>query len=579
MSSEHQDCARLNVAWSREAIRALIAAGVKHCIVCPGSRSAPLVLAAAEAGAMLQTHVHFDERGAGFYALGLALGSESPVMIVTTSGTAVANLLPAVMEASLSHVPLLICSADRPPELRDTEANQTMDQVRMFGTHTRWFFDLPCPTAEMPNAEAFIASTMRHAVTCAATGDPGPVHLNFMFREPLVPAASEMPQRQARSELLPSLESESGGGPAALPDVVKRCIAQADRGLLLVGQLSRASERRAVLSLSQALGWPVIADVTSGLRCNVEGLPLVQYSSLLLQDEKLFEALDADTILHVGGRMVSKSLARYLQSRNTRTLIRFQSHPRRSDPSHQVTHRCVGHIASLCRAAMDTEVRVNATWQAAWHTRDKTIADALKPLVGAQGHDEFSLMRHVSKAQPESHDLFLSNSLAIREYDLVGVPLPQGVVAHANRGVSGIDGIVASAAGGAHGRQRPLVLVIGDQSLLHDLNSLSLLRSGPPVTLVVFNNDGGGIFDTLPIAQHGRTFETFFAAPHGLTFEHAPALFGLDYACAETREHFDALLQARLAQSSSGLIEVRTSRVETRERLIELRRLAASLSL
>ncbi|MDA1044368.1 MAG: 2-succinyl-5-enolpyruvyl-6-hydroxy-3-cyclohexene-1-carboxylic-acid synthase, partial [Verrucomicrobia bacterium] len=373
----------LNLDWARCALRTLIECGVRHCVVCPGSRSAPLVLAAHEQHHILETTVHFDERGAAFYALGLALGSAGPVMMITTSGTAVANTLPAVVEASLSHVPLLICSADRPPELRDTEANQSIDQADLLGKHARWFLDMPCPTREIEHTR-FLPSTIRHAVERATQGDPGPVHLNFMFREPLLPAAAQMSVAESVLPCVPIWSHVLPKGGLSLPDAVEQCLRTSSRGLLLVGQLATAPERNAAVNLSAALGWPVLADVTSGVKHACGAPTLIAHYDLLLRDETFSGAMQPDLVIHLGGRIVSKSLHRFLAQTSCSSYIICQPHPRRHDPVHRVTHTCVGDLAALCAALQQClpDTSVDRTWLEGWTGPDGRIAEALDAVIG-----------------------------------------------------------------------------------------------------------------------------------------------------------------------------------------------------
>ncbi|MDE0837931.1 MAG: 2-succinyl-5-enolpyruvyl-6-hydroxy-3-cyclohexene-1-carboxylic-acid synthase [Kiritimatiellae bacterium] len=563
-TTESNHSALRNLQWAEHAIDALVLAGVRHCVICPGARSSALVLAAYARQDALTLSVHYDERGATFFAMGLATGSGRPVAVVTTSGSAVANTLPAVVEASLSHVPLIIISADRPPELRDTSANQAIDQTQILSPHTRWFFDFPCPTDDV-NAVRFVGSTVQHAVARATGPDAGPVHLNFMFREPLVPSAEALEPRTRPALGPPPTAAEALAacpGAVVLPNTLA-AVAAARRGLVVVGALKGDVERDAVVSLVKALGWPVLADVASGMTCEGAELRVVRHPDLLLRNAASCDTLRPDVVLYVGGPVVSKHVFGLLADTALDAFVRIQSHPRRSDPTQQATHVCVGAIAETCKSFSELNVKASASWCAAWAEADRVVAAHVGAVLGTAELNEFSVGRALMQSLPVSHDLFLSNSMPVRIADMLGVPLDARIHVAANRGASGIDGIVATAAGFAHGRQRPNVLWIGDQALLHDLNSLILLRDTPPTTVVVINNNGGGIFELLPIAHAGDAFERCFAAPHGRTFEHAAKMFELGYEQVDSLEAFTAALKKPIRETESGLIEVCTDRKET----------------
>ena len=563
-TTESNHSALRNLQWAEYAIDALVLAGVRHCVICPGARSSALVLAAYARQDALTLSVHYDERGATFFAMGLATGSGRPVAVVTTSGSAVANTLPAVVEASLSHVPLIIVSADRPPELRDTGANQAIEQTQILSSYTRWFSDLPCPTDDV-NASRFVGSTVKHAVARATGIDAGPVHLNFMFREPLVPSVEERGQRTVVARELPTtaLDAQDTRPGAIVPSSTLAAVAAARRGLVVVGALKDEVDRDAVVSMAKALGWPVLADVTSGMACEGAESHLVCHPDILLRNAQCCDTLRPDVVLYVGGPVVSKHVFGFLADTALEAFVRIQSHPRRSDPTQQATYVCVGAIAATCALFSDLHVNADASWCAAWAEADRNAAARVEAVLGIAELNEFSVGSALMQNLPVSHDLFLSNSMPVRIADMLGIPLDARIRVVANRGASGIDGIVATAAGFAHGRGRPNVLWIGDQALLHDLNSLILLRETPPTTVVVINNNGGGIFELLPIADVGDAFERCFAAPHGRTFKHAAAMFDLSYEQVDSLEGFSAALKNAIRETESGVIEVCTDRKET----------------
>jgi 2-succinyl-5-enolpyruvyl-6-hydroxy-3-cyclohexene-1-carboxylate synthase len=564
------DAPNLNHLWARLLVEELLRVGVSHFCVSPGSRSTPLAHAVAARAGEACT-VHFDERGAAFHALGWARATGRPAALVCTSGSAVANYWPAVVEAHAARVPLIVITADRPPELLDCGANQAIDQRKIFGDYVRWAAELPCPSLAM--SPSLVLTTADQAVHRASTAPAGPVHVNCMFREPLAPVPSNDDLAGHLAPLQNWLQSGAphttyhapgAGAGTALPPRFLADLDAAKRGLLVVGQLTSQEETTAVRSLAKILGWPVFADVTSGLRLGEAEAPFVPYYDQLLLSGEFRHTFRPDFVLHLGGSVTSKRLNEHLtELRPAYTVV--SDHPARQDPGHLVRHRIDMNLAAFCNAlAKQRNASPLPDATAALAASSQQLSTAIDTwLAAAPVLTEMHVARCISRMRPAGSTLFLGNSMPIRDMDLYGAAEgPAGPVA-ANRGASGIDGNIACAAGHAAATGRPTTAILGDLATLHDLNSLALLRGlRAPLILVVINNDGGGIFHFLPVSGHGDHFERFFGTPHGMSFESAAAQFGLRYEQPANVAALAAVYGAAIERDTPALIEVRTAREE-----------------
>ncbi len=555
--------------WADQLIDELVRCGVTHFCIAPGSRSTPLVAAVArhpEARAI----VHYDERGTAFWALGYGRATGRPAAWITTSGTAVANGLPAVVEASQDEVPLLLLTADRPPELRDTGANQTIDQVKLFGSYVRWQFELPVPDPDLD--PALVRTTIDQAVYRSMRSPAGPVHLNCPFREPLVPEPGKLAPIKAFNE-----PHTRYAAPVMAPDPVAlselaATVRSVERGLIIAGRLRTAEAATAVAKLAAHLGWPLLPDVTSGLRLGADGFPLVPFAELLLRDpERAARALQPEAVLHIGGRFVSKRLLQFIKAARLRCYAHVHDSPIRLDPVHRVTFRLEADVARTCTALVETLPATGrpSAWTRHWRRADEAVRNRLQQQFQHRELAEPDVAWHLARWLPSTHGLVLASSLPVRLMHTWAAPDGTQPPVAANRGASGIDGTVATVAGFAMGLERPVTLLIGDLALLHDLNSLALLRD-QPVVVVVLNNDGGGIFSFLPIAAHTELFEPFFGTPHGLQFAHAAHLFGLTYEAPRTLQELEQAYREACSRPTATLLEVRTHRSRTYTRWLEL---------
>ncbi len=550
----------LNALWASLLVEECLRQGVDYFCLSPGSRSTPLTVAVAR-HPQARRIVCLDERAAAFHAVGYARATGRPAVLICTSGTALANYLPAVIEAESDRLPLLICSADRPPELRDAGANQTIRQPGMLAPYVRWQHDLPCPAPDLPAAMAL--TTVGQALYQAQRSPAGPVHLNWMFREPLVPQPQTVPPAT-----LHGLEAWSAGAapftrfhppqltpPAASIKRLIEVVNSARQGLVMVGNLHTADERAAARRLIERLGWPTAADITSGLRLGTHA-PIIPYFDQVL----LANVPPPDTALHIGGAVVSKRYLEYItRSRPARHLL-VARHPYRHDPTHSLTDRLEVDLPALVDALPpDWQPARESAWLAGWQRASVVVAHRLATLVDDLG--EMAVARLVTRHIRPDAALFLGNSMPVRDFDMYAAAEGPAVPVAANRGASGIDGNLASAAGLAVGLARPVTAVVGDLTALHDLNSLWLLQTIPqPVTVILLNNQGGGIFSFLPIRDLADVFEPYFGAPHPLTFEQLAAGFGLPYFQPTTPDAFRQAYSAAQQLHRPAVIEVRSDR-------------------
>lgn len=565
------DAPNINTLWARLIVEELVRSGVTGFHISPGSRSAPLALAVAE-NPRARRFVHFDERGAAFHALGHAAATKTPSALICTSGTAAANYFPAIVEASSTRVPLIVLTADRPPELLACGANQSVDQVRLYGAYTRWEQTLPTPSLEIP--PEVVLTTIDQAVYRCMRSPAGPVHLNVMLREPLAPISTGQEFGTYLSSVRtwsnsPSPYSTYGGmriGNDA--NVLRESLERIDatrHGFLVVGKLDSREESDAVLKLARALNWPTLPDVTSGLRLGDIRTPLIHYFDQLLNSERFRRLFHPQTILHLGGPITSKRFLRQLETNPPPNYILINDHPLRQDPAHRVTLRGELSVADFCGAISPAVTRKGEdSWLYPFRRGSMRVMELVQAFVDRDAAlTEIAVAQLTSRHLREGDLLFLGNSMPIRDMDMFGFAGGAPVRVAANRGASGIDGCVATAVGWSHGSGRSVTAILGDLAALHDLNSFSLApKDGAPVIFVIINNNGGGIFHFLPVASFPEHFESTFGTPHGAGFEPVAAMFGLEYAQPRSKISFVEAYQQARDRGISTLIEVVTDREE-----------------
>ncbi len=551
-----------NLQFARTLIDGLQAAGAAAAVICPGSRSTPLALAVAEC-ASLPHSVHIDERSAAFYALGRAKATGRPVLLLCTSGTAAANFLPAIAEAHHARVPLVVLTADRPPELRAWGAAQTMEQRTLYTGFTRWSEEAPCP-GEREGEAAYAAALARRAFGEATGPAPGPVHLNLPFREPLAPAIVEPGAPPAALHAQPVANPASGLGFDALATELRA----AGRGVLLFGpDAPHPALAATAQALGAALGWPVIADPASGLRAGgpPDGGPL-HGADLLLHDADLAAALHPELVIRCGAAPTSATLTRWLGLHGAADLWLVDPAGGYRDPQHRASRMLRATSQEFCAALAGRLASTPATdtaWLGRWRAADAAARAAASAALDAE--DAF-LTPHLARALwsslPAGAALYAANSMAIRELDAYAGPRERPLRLFANRGVNGIDGLVSSALGAAAAWPAPTVLWCGDIALLHDVGGLlAASRLGADLTVVVSHDDGGGIFEYLPVARAipRPQFESLFAVAHGTDLCALAQGCGWQATRAGSVGAFDAAL-ARALGGGRHLIEVPVDR-------------------
>ncbi len=559
------DQPNLNYLWAAILVEELRRQGVQYFFLAPGSRCAPLAAAVGRNRDIIAT-VHFDERSLAFMACGYCAGSGKAAVLICTSGTAAANFLPAVIEASKKKLPLIILTADRPPELQKTGAPQTIEQSQMYSPYVRWSFDFPCPTEDI--LPQFILTTAAQLMSRTKGELPGPVHLNLMFRLPVSPeedgsdtaAYSALIQDWADSGQCYSqyFYNTSTFAQSSVDEIVAR-IDRITNGVILCGKLSSASEQELIIAFAEKTGFPIFADITSGLRLCKKSGNIISYYDYLILNKRIQPHFDG--VIHFGGRMTSQRCHDLLASLKLKEYLMVIQHPLRSDPLHKVTARFIAKPSLFINALLPVlSCKKDSAILSSLKSEDLLADKAMDQQILAGGLSERAAVRLLSQIIPDGHGVFLSNSMPVRLMDTFASAGGNSLIVGANRGASGIDGIISSAIGFAQGINQMTTLIIGDLAFLCDINGLSLLSAIPSkIIIIVFNNNGGQIFSTLPIASDKEVLEKFFIVPHGLSFSAIAQTFNIRFSLPTTIEDFKTFYLAALKSDQSTVIEINSS--------------------
>lgn len=565
--------ANRNTVWATVLADELVKSGLSAVCLAPGSRSTPLVMAFA-AQKDLEIYTHFDERCAAFFALGLAKATNKPVALLCTSGTAAVNFYPAIVEAHESAVPLLVLTADRPHELRNSGANQSINQVNLYGSFALWSVDMALPE-QNPSADLMrsLRTTIARAYPLANGTRKGVVHLNLPFRKPLEPTPISSDQTNyadiAESRLgsftqipktLPLLDETSLQN---LSSVLVNC----EHGLIICGvDCPRTNDfAEAVEKLAATTGFPILADVASGLRLNQKLELASAYDSYLASDE--LDLPKPDIIIRFGKLPTSVVLARYLTKQNPKHDWQINAAGMWADDSHHLSQFIQADEADTCNKLAEKLEQQN--FKANHQLKDSI--ENLERETASFWQDELrnayfdgAIIHSFLQNLPNKSTVFIGNSLSIRHADQFAQHEARGLNIYANRGASGIDGNISTALGlGAAQPEQALFMILGDLSFYHDMNGLlPIARSNIPITILLINNEGGGIFHRLPISEFEPEFSNYFLTPHKLDFSHAAKLYDLEHHNVTTLDDFKVALEeiSRAdTQKTSRLIEIHTN--------------------
>ncbi|MHC5937175.1 2-succinyl-5-enolpyruvyl-6-hydroxy-3-cyclohexene-1-carboxylic-acid synthase [Nostoc sp.] len=548
----------VNQLWAYILTETLKRLGLTCAIICPGSRSTPLAIAFAQQVPEIEAISILDERSAAFFALGQAQATGRPVVLVCTSGTAGANFYSAVIEASYSRVPLLILTTDRPPELRDCHSGQTIDQLRLYGNYPNWQTELALPSPDM-GMLAYLRQTVIHSWERTQTPTKGPVHLNIPFRDPLAPLPDGTDLSYLQSQFHPEdfFAEITNTTPFPIPQQWKEC----DRGIIIAGvaQPSQPQEYcRAIAHLSQTLKWPVLAEGLSPVRNYAELNPyLISTYDLILRNQQLAKQLAPEMVIQVGEMPTSKELRNWIDATQPRRWV-IDNSDQNLDPLHgrtthlrisvediKVEERSLSFSSDYGKKWCDAETQVRLVVDQTMGKIDEIIESKAAWLI--------------SQILPPGTPLFIANSMPVRDVEYFWKPNNLGVRSHFNRGANGIDGTLSTALGMAH-RQQSSVMLTGDLALLHDTNGF-LIRNKfiGHLTIVLINNNGGGIFEMLPIAKFDPPFEEFFGTPQDIDFAQLCATYNVQHELITSWQQLKERLNL-LPTKGIRVLEVQTNR-------------------
>lgn len=563
----------------RAFVDELARCGMRAACTSPGSRSTPLVLSLARE-ARVRCYSHVDERCAGFFALGLAKASGLPVAVACTSGTAAAELLPAAIEAREARVPLLLLTADRPPELRDNGAGQAIDQLKLYGAAAKWFFEVDVRDAD-PARLRWMRTLACRAYWTALDGRPGAVHLNFPLREPLVdeePLPADASGRAdgapfvARVAATPAPTAVAAALSGSAPVAVGPAAAPPRRGVLVAGRYER-DERLApaAAAFAERLGWPLLADPMSGAR---RGAAAVAHYDALLREQAFAARMRPDVVVRVGDLPVSKPLRGWLESLDGVPQLALDGERAWQDPAAVLSQVLAGDPAATLDALARSWSRdpVDPDWLATWRSADERASEAILGVLAEHELSEPRVAAELGALLGAEATLFVASSMPVRDVETFWPVRERPPRVLCNRGANGIDGTISSAFGAAAHETGPVVLLIGDVAFAYDIGGLLAAgRLGLKLTIVLIDNDGGGIFDFLPVAGASLArapadgaediYTRHVATPTGLDFAHAAALYGFEHVRADTVAELHAALEAALAREAPAtIVHVRTQR-------------------
>ncbi|MFD1173872.1 2-succinyl-5-enolpyruvyl-6-hydroxy-3-cyclohexene-1-carboxylic-acid synthase [Oceanobacillus picturae] len=535
--------------------------GVTDIVISPGSRSTPLAMTIAE-HPDIKEWIVIDERSAAFFAMGIAKKTGRAVALVCTSGTAAANYFPAIVEANYSRVPLIVLTADRPHELRDIGAPQAIEQLKLYGDYVKWFQEMALPEAS-ENMLSYVRNKSARAVFMANEGNPGPVQLNFPFRDPLVPDFSieNLWSNQSSDPRNPTVEGKKQLSTNQISSVIEKLKGKG-RGLIVCGPQTDQELAQAVTQVAEAWGLPVLADPLSQLRAGEHAKDLiVETYDAIFRDERLRNKLRPDYIIRFGAMPVSKPYLFYVNENKHIPQFVVENYTGFREPTGNNTEFIFSDAVLFCKALLSIEYtpEQDKEWLEDWQSMNRI---AKKHLLAEDSAEitEGEAVRALVDVIPESSSIYVGNSMAVRDLDTFFFTTPKHLSILANRGANGIDGMVSSGLGAAI-TGAPVTLVVGDLSFYHDLNALLIAKQYKlNITILLINNNGGGIFSFLPQSQEKKHFEVLFGTPVDIEFKHAVQMYGGMYASAGTEEELKAVLYDSYQHKGLSVVEVKTDR-------------------
>jgi 2-succinyl-5-enolpyruvyl-6-hydroxy-3-cyclohexene-1-carboxylate synthase len=564
------DFRNTNVLWASILVETLSRLGLKTAIICPGSRCTPLAVALAQSETIEAIPI-LDERSAAFFGLGIAKRTGLPAVLVCTSGTAGANFYPAIIEAKESRIPLLVFTADRPPQLRECHSGQTIEQIRLYGNYPNWQTELAIPTSEIAQLR-YLRQTIVYAWERSLFPVPGVVHLNIPFDDPLAPVPDGKDLSFIESQLT-SHDFFAGVSPLEFGSISSNRVYinnlikqwQNHQKGIIIGGLAQPKDPKeyclAIARLSQVLGFPVLAEALSPLRNYADlNSNLICTYDLILRNSELAQKLTPEIVIQVGELPTSKELRSWLNKTQTRRWIVDLSH-HNFDPLHGNTTHVRSTLESLVNA-IDSPVNdaSNLDYLNQWHQVELQVRDAIaKKMVASDRLFEAKVAWLLSQSLPSQTQLFVANSMAVRDIEFFWMPNTLEVQTFFSRGANGIDGTLSTALGIAH-QQKNTILLTGDLALLHDTNGFLINQKAiSNLTIVLINNNGGGIFETLPISKFEPPFEEFFATPQNINFEKLSQTYGIEYQPIANWQQLKNYLKISNGQGIR-ILEIKTNR-------------------
>jgi len=564
-----------NNLWAKIFIDQLADLGVKFACISPGSRSTPLTYTLSK-NRKIKSFIHVDERSSAYFALGLAKATGFPVIVITTSGTAVAELYPAIIEAYHQRIPLIVCTADRPSELIGTGANQTINQHNIYKNHIRWFRDLGLPSI----SESGLHHLQRIAINSfhiSLYNDKGPVHLNFPFRKPLEPFSFTDEVNKGIFKIKPqrgfNYKMELSKHSARISEKFLEKIITTERGIIITGPLDYDRQLiQKVKQISSMLRYPIVADGLSQFRfgASVNDNNILSCFNSIVQSDNFIKGHDPDIIIQFGRTPTSSAIETFFIKTNAERYL-LNSFGDNFDPTRNAKAVLAFSPDYFCDDLQSQLLskklkRQKTAWLKEFIKADEICKNVkTKVIEKSKDLNEPSIIREIFNFLPSGSSIFIGNSLPVRDLDNFLSNNSKRFTIYFNRGASGIDGVTSTALGIAS-RKKPIILITGDLSFLHDLNALTIaIKYSIPITIIVINNNGGGIFQSLPIAQKVKRFTEYFVTPHNLNLSGIVKSFGIDYQLITNKSNLQNHLEKVLDRNFPIVLEIRTDAVDSED--------------